>query len=166
MTLQECTAMLTPVALALRAELDGPTFRAYHRILEKVPVSLGVDALQQLVDEGAEFLPTAPKILHAAERIRRQMVALLPWTPCVECADFPGYRKVLVDGNVQETRAKCPCKSRHREVLEGQGLLEPYATLPSETGAGDERVYPSVDQLPTRLRAQVTAGAAGLRLMK
>lgn len=166
MTLAECTAMLTPVALALRAEFDLPTFKAYHRVLEKIPVSLAEDALQQLVNEGAEFMPTAPKILHAAERIRRQIVALLPWHPCAECEDFPGYRKVLAEGTRQETRAKCPCKARHRDNLQAQGILEPYATLPSETGAGDDRVYPSVDQLPARLREQVTAGASNLRLMK
>lgn len=160
MTVEECTAMLVPIALALRADMDAPTYRAYHRILKDVQVDIATQALERLMNEGAEFMPTAPKILHASEKVRRQIVAARPWLPCAECEDFPGYRKVLVEGVQQETRAKCPCKARHNALLAEQGLLEPFAALPAEVGAGDEQVYPTVDQLPATLRAQVEQGAA------
>lgn len=159
MTLQECTAMLTPVALAMRADFDAPTFRAYHRVLKDVPAHLAEDAIQAIVTAGAEFMPTAPKILQAAERLRRQLIAALPWSPCADCEDFPGFRKVMVEGSSQETRQKCPCKARHRSMLQERGLLEAFAELPAENGAGDVREYPTADQLPPGLREQLTAVA-------
>ena len=66
MTLQECTALLTPLALALRTPMDGPTFRAYHRALKDVPVRL----LQAAIDHAEKrprdayqpTFPTAPTL--------------------------------------------------------------------------------------------------------
>lgn len=165
MTLQECTALLVPIALARRAEMDEPTFRAYHRVLKDVPVMLAQAALETMEKAGLEFMPTAPKILHASEIARRQMLALHPYDGCAECDQQRGYRTIFgMDG--QKAVERCPCLARHREKLEGLGILSPFAALPGEAGVGEsEPVYPTVEQLPPALRTQLVH-AAHRRLMR
>lgn len=154
MTLDETVALLTPLALALRTDLDAPTFRAYHKHLADVPVGLADAALTDLSAGGLRFMPTAPEIKHAAERKRRQLVATHPYDGCIECEDQKGYRTVLgADG--QKTVQPCPCKRRYLEQLDRGGLRQPLAVLPAEGWAGDEQVYPTVEQLPAPLRAQL-----------
>lgn len=160
MTLDECTVLLTPFVLACRVDFDVPTFKAYHRILKDVPATVAEAALEQLSRAGSAFMPSAPEILIASERQRRQQLALHPWSPCAECEDFPGYRKVLTMAGQQETREKCPCKARHRAWLEDHGLAQALADLPGESGAGDEKVYPTVAQLPEGVRAPLLAIAS------
>lgn len=164
MTFEEMLAVVIPVALAMRAEFDGPTQRAYYRVLRDVAPGLLESALEGLGPSGATFLWTAPEMLHACERRRRQMLALHPWEPCAECEDFPGYRKVMTGGVQQETREKCPCKARHKARLAEYGLATPLAELPAEAWAGDEKVYPTVDKLPETLRKQVEQVAARKQL--
>lgn len=152
MTVEECTAILTTAALAMRADIDAPTFRAYHRILKAVEAPLLEAAIDQVLGEGARFFPSAPELLIACEKQRRAMLALRPWTPCVECECSPGYRQVAGIEGAQPTVEKCPCKARHRAWLAEYGLATPLASLPTEAGAGDEAVYPTVDQLPESVR--------------
>jgi hypothetical protein len=95
MTFEEVRAVIIPVALAMRAEFDGPTQRAYARVLKDVPPGICEKSLELLIDEGARFLPGAPDILQASERVRRALLATRPWVPCVDCEDWPGMRKVL-----------------------------------------------------------------------
>jgi hypothetical protein len=147
-------ALLTPLALALRAEMDGPTFRAYHRHLETVPAGLAQRAIAELEQTGLRFMPTAPEIRHAAERARRQVLAASPYTGCIDCEDQKGYRTVLGEHG-QKTVQPCPCMARYLSALERDGLREPLGALPTEAGAGDEQVYPTLDQLPAPLRAQI-----------
>lgn len=160
MTLSECTALLTPLALGLRVQMDVPTFRAYHRILKAVPPGLMAAALEALVLEGITFMPTAPEILLASERARRRQLALHVYAGCADCEDQRGYR-TLVGTEGQKTVERCPCKARHQVQLEARGLLTALATLPNETGAGDEAVYPTVEQLPAPLQARVQQIASG-----
>lgn len=159
MTLQECTELLTPLALALRAEMDAPTFRAYHRVLKDVPVGLADRALSDLSRAGLEFMPTAFAIQAAAEKARRQLLALNPYDGCAECEEQRGFRTILGrDG--QKTVEPCPCKGRYRQRLESLGVLEPVAALPGEAGVGvNEPVYPTVEQLPAPLRQRLRAVA-------
>ena len=159
MTLEECTALLAPLALAMRVDLDGPTFRAYHRLLEKVPESLAAAALEGLTQAGLTFFPTAPAIQLAAEKYRRQQLARHPWTGCIDCEDQRGYR-TIIGSSGQKTVTACPCKARHQDRLAGMGLLEPIAVLPSEAGAGDATVYPDVVQLPEVHQAKLRQIAA------
>lgn len=165
MTLQECTALLTPLALAYRAELDAPTFRAYHRVLKDVPAMLGAAALENLIDGGLRFMPSAPEILIASEHARRQQLAAHPYEGCIECEAQRGFRTLLSDDGQQKTVTVCPCKFRHQAKLERLGLVTPIASLPGESGAGDETVYPTIAQLPERIQARLLQ-VAGQKVMR
>ena len=158
MTLDETRALLIPLALAVRADFDGPTQRAYHRQLEAVPTGLAQAAVADLEQTGLRFMPTALEIKHAAERKRRQLVAANPYTGCADCEDQRGYRTVLGRGG-QKVVEPCPCKARWLEQLGSAGIREPLGALPSEDGAGGDQVYPTLEQLPAPLRTQIQQAA-------
>jgi hypothetical protein len=155
MTLQECTALLTPLALAMRADVDDPTFRAYHRILKDVPATLAQAALDDLTTNGMRFMPSAPEILNGAEKARRRLLALNPYEGCAECEFQRGFRNVLTPAG-QKTVEACPCKARHLEKLDRMGLRNGIAMLPGESGVGEsEQVFPTVEQLPAAMRQKL-----------
>lgn len=165
MTLEETRALLIPLALAMRADFDGPTQRAYAQVLEKVPAHLVAAAVEQLKLTGLRFFPAATDLQTAAERARRQHLALNAWTPCCECEDSPKWRKVTESDGVQRME-KCPCVKRHQEQLASYGLLEPLSTLPGEAGVGEnEPIYPTVAQLPAAIRGELEH-IAGRKLLK
>lgn len=164
MTLEELKAALIPVALALRADFDGPTQRAYHRVLKDTPTPLVVAALEQLIDTGLRFMPNASEIQVAAEKARRQLLAAHPYEGCAECEAQRGFRTVLTEGG-QKTVETCPCKARHRQRLEQMGALTALVTLPGEEHADDEAVYPTLEQLPERIRARLSA-VAGQKVLR
>jgi hypothetical protein len=137
MTIEETVALLSPLALALRVDLDAPTFRAYHKQLERVPAPLVDAALTDLSDGGLRFMPTAPEIKQAAEKKRRQLLAANPYTGCVECENQIGYRPVLGAQGQQVTVERCPCRTRHLSRLEQLGLREQLSDLPGEAGVGE-----------------------------
>ena len=158
MTIDECTDLLTPIALAMRVSMDVPTYLAYAAMLKDVPVELAALGLEQWRETGPRFFPTAPEIQSFAEKARRQQLALRPWEPCGLCADsHPGWRPVMRDG--VERLERCPCKTEHGRFLDSRGLLTPIAVLPNEVGVGDEHVYPRLEQLPAKLRKQIAAAA-------
>lgn len=156
MTFEETKALVVPLALALHAEFDGPTQRAYHRILKDVPVGLAQAGIAALEQTPLRFLPTATEIQAAAERARRQLVALHPYEGCVECEHQRGFRTVITESG-QKTVEPCPCKARHQARLHALSLAAPLAQLPGEAGAGDEATYPTVEQLPAPLQARLHA---------
>ena len=158
MTLDECTDLLTPVALATRAQMDVPTYMAYAAVLKDVPLELAMLGIDDLRQRGElEFFPSAPKIQSAAERMRRQQLALHPWLPCAECEETGGWR-TFTDDRGDSRMERCPCRKRHEQVLKDRGLYEPIAVLSGESGAGEnEQIYPRLEQLPARLRHQVKA---------
>lgn len=164
MTLKETIALLTPLALALRAEMDGPTFRAYAKQLEKVPVALADAALTDLSDTGLRFMPTAPEIKHAAERKRRQLLAAHPYSGCAECDGHVGFRHIL-GGEGQPRVEKCPCKARWQDQLERIGARDPLAVLPGEAASEGEQVYPTLEQLPAPIREQL-GSMAGQKVIR
>ena len=133
MTLHECTSRLTPVALAFRVDVDGPTLKAYHRLLKDVPPQLLEAGIELLLEDGQRFFPTAVELLHATERARRAMLASHPYTGCVDCEDQLGWRTVTSAAG-QKTVEPCPCKARHTERLEQMGLRSPLAQLPAAVG--------------------------------
>lgn len=160
MTLAECTAILAPFAVACRADFDEPTFKAYHRVLQHVPSTLLEAALEGLMKDGVRFFPTAPELLTASEKARRQQLALDPWMPCCECEDTPRWRALTYPDGVRMEH--CPCVARHRAMQAEKGLSEPIAALLGEVGAADsEQVYPTIDQLPAGTQTRVKAIAAG-----
>jgi hypothetical protein len=156
MTLEETVAVLTPLALALRVDLDVPTFKAYHKQLEKVAVQLVDGALTDLSESGLRFMPTAFEIKNAAEKKRRQLLAAHPYDGCADCDGHLGFRHII-GGNGQPVVEKCPCKARWQQRLAGMGALEPIAFLPGESVNESEQVYPTIDQLPAHLRKQIAA---------
>lgn len=162
MTLEECVALLTPIALAYRADMDGPTFRAYHRVLKDVPVALAVAALEALESNGSPFMPNAPMILAASETSRRQLLAAHPYDGCADCEGQRGYRTVITAGR-QNTVERCPCRARHEAKLASLGLREPLALLPGESGPEGETAYPTLEQLPANLRARIESVASQKR---
>jgi hypothetical protein len=128
-TLQECTALLTPLVLALGAEMDQPTFRAYHRVLEDVPTNL----LQAAVDHAsrtARFFPRAPELRALAEQARRRLSDLQPFQACAQCAS--GWVEREVDGVPRMVR--CACWQAHQQRLSQAGVSLTPLALP----AGDE----------------------------
>jgi hypothetical protein len=155
MTLDECTDLLEPLAIAMRVQMDVPTYVAYHAILRDVPLELAMLGLEQWRQAGPRFFPTAPEIQSFAEKARRQQLASHPWEPCGMCADTqPGWRTVIAGG--VERVQPCPCKSEHRRLLQARGLLEPIAVLPGEAGVGEnEQVYPRFEQLPAKLQKEL-----------
>ena len=164
MTLADCTEVLGQLAVAMRVDMDTPTFKAYHRVLKDVPVALLGHALTDLAKGGLRFFPTAPEILTAVEKTRRVMLALNPYDGCADCEGHIGYRSVLIEG-CQPTVERCPCKARHLERLATMGLREPVAALPGEVERESEQIYPTVDQLPATLRQQIAA-AAGKKALR
>lgn len=161
MTLDECTDLLTPVALALRAPMDLPTYMAYHAVLKAIPLELAQMALEDLRARGElEFFPSAPKIQSASERARRQQLALYPWTPCAECEDTNGWR-TMTDSRGDQRVERCPCRKYHEQTLRDRGLFDPIAVLPGEAGVGEnEQIYPRLEQLPANVQKQIRATVA------
>lgn len=154
MTLEECTALLAETAIALRVQIDAPTFRVYHKHLADVPHAVAEAAIAELSRAGMRFFPSATEIRAASEKTRRQQLALNPWSACAECETQPGWR-TITDARGDSRVERCPCKKRHQERLSGLGLLEPIAALPGEVERESEQVYPTVQQLPADIRKQL-----------
>lgn len=158
MTIEECTATLTGYALAYRAPMDAPTFRAYFKVIGKMPVVLLEAALEAWGGTGNRFFPGAPEILATAELVRRQQLALHPYTGCAECEDQIGWRRLMGQGG-QVTVSRCPCQGRHRDKLQAMGLLEPIAQLAGESEPQTETYHPDARHLPSGLRQRVLEAA-------
>lgn len=158
MTLEECTAILTPLALAMRADMDVATYRAYHRALQDIPAPLFAVAVDGYAQSTEGWFPKAPDLRAACERQRRALLAAHPYEGCADCEHSRGWTTVFVDGVPRA--AVCACRGRHRAKLEALGLAEPVAALPGEAGAGEQAEYPTLEQLPSGVQRQVTAIAA------
>jgi len=170
MTVEECTAILAPVALALRADVDAPTFRAYARALENVPAGLLEAAAGSLLQRAdVKFFPTAPEWRGFCEQERRRLLALHAYDGCAECEGSKGWRAVQAErGPAVE---KCPCRQRHADKLERLGLTTaPLAQLPAATEPeADYHDEPETfDALPVDVRGRLgsIASAHSLRRVK
>lgn len=154
MTLSECTDLLTPIALAMRASMDVPTYLAYHAMLKDVPQELAALGLELWREAGPRFFPTAPEIQSFAEKARRQQLALRPWEPCGLCIESqPGWRSVVTDG--VERLKRCPCRHEHARLLASRGLLHPIAVMSTADALEAGDIYPTIDQLPAKLRKEI-----------
>src|SRR5262245_59263949 len=143
MTDEECTAILAPFVLALRADFDEPTFMAYHQMLGGLSPRLLRDTLHALQGTGLRFMPTAPEVLAAAETERRRQVAARPYAGCVRCEQAKGWIEER-DPATGSTRAqRCPCWQEYQDALTRDGLLMPVAQLPRARTFDDDRALPA-----------------------
>jgi hypothetical protein len=150
----EFVAILETLAAAMRADLDAPTLSAYYRALKDIPASLLEGTVDRLLREPLTFFPKAGEVRAACEKQRRAVLALHPYDGCADCEHSKGFRLVIVAGG-QATVQVCPCKSRHLELLTTLGISTPIVMLAGEPDGTNEQVYPTVEQLPAPLRAQL-----------
>jgi hypothetical protein len=152
MTLQECTAMLTEAAMALRADVDDPTFRAYHRVLADVPARLMQAAVDAALQEPTlRFLPAAPDWKGRCEVQRRRLLALHPYEPCAKC-NWIGQVRISAVGMVPIRYGPCACRTAHESRMEALGLpSKPIAALPPTAG----EVFTAEPTAPLTLPAAV-----------
>lgn len=128
MTLKECTALLTPLALALRVDMDGPTYRAYHRSLEQVPAHL----LQSAVDaamRSATFMPKPGELIALAEERRKEIMAAHPYERCNACQGFGKVK--IADGSIPPKYRNCDCYTTYQKRLDALGISDQPLALPA-----------------------------------
>ena len=158
MTLQECTFALTGLAFEFGQALDETAYRAYHRALGGIHYGVFTEACRQvaLTPRGqymARFPPPV-ELRVAAEKARRQMLALVPYDGCSDCEHSKGWRTVIgKDG--RDAVEVCPCRARHREMLADRGLNLAIVPLEGEQTRENEPVYPTADQLPAPIRQRL-----------
>lgn len=130
MTYHECTALLVPLALAMRAPMDEPSFAAYHRVLEHVPVPVFERAIQMaMTDPGRTFFPTAAELVEICEQARVELRGALPFRPCEACALTPGWETIVVNGAPYLTR--CACWKAHQAHVQRLGAGDRPLGLPA-----------------------------------
>jgi hypothetical protein len=142
MTLQECTAILAPLALALRTDIDDPTFRVYHQDLRDLPGPL-LQAAAHVArrDPERKFFPTVPELRALCQQCRVAILEAHPYRPG-ECCNGTGWLESEPNGVTFAKR--CDCWRRWvNEVNELQsGRRVERAQLP----AGEVLVGPAAAQ--------------------
>lgn len=145
MTLEACTALLAPLALAVGAEMDQPTFKAYYRALKDIPEALVAHACDTAAKAPKvpyePLMPPAPRLRAYAEQARRQLLEAHPYVGCIECAEAIGWRPRLDQPRAVE---RCPCHARHQQTLAALGVGHEALSLPAAppadwTQAGEVR---------------------------
>lgn len=124
MTRAEFFAIVSPLALAMRTELDRPTLAAYFRTLEDVSAPLFAAAVERLSKSKLEFFPKAGELRAAAEGERKKLLEAHPFEACVECEDQPGWREVK-DANGVARLQRCPCRESYLARLDALGAGRP-----------------------------------------
>lgn len=130
MTLKECTAVLMPLALALRADMDAPTFRAYHRSLEEIPLALLEAAVVKAMQRPSPFMPKPGELRALAEERRKELIAAHPYERCAECNHTGIVRLERADpwAGKPPKYGKCKCWERYQTRLGLLGIgTEPLA---------------------------------------
>ena len=118
MTREQFKAILDPLVLALRAEVDLPTWTAYFRALEDVPPTLLAAAVSRAA-KSATFLPKPGELRTWAEEARQALIAAHPYTGCCDCEDAPGWAAKDFEGVTR--MARCPCWRAHQSRLASLG---------------------------------------------
>lgn len=138
MTLKECTAILAPLAIELRVDLDAPTFRAYHRSLQDVSAGLldaAVDTVRRTPRGQYEpVFPDARRLREYADKARTAMLNSVPKPDCQVCGNT-GWRSVA-----DRTVEACDCKREYRERLSALGLGPALVQPQLEAGDFDARM--------------------------
>jgi len=128
MTLEECTALLTPFALAMRWDVDGPTFRAYHQALEHLQASDLDAALATARRQPRAFPPSAPELVALAESCRIARRQSLPFESCGNCSQ-QGWIEREIHGVMRTVR--CECWKAHQAHLARLGAGDQPLALPA-----------------------------------
>lgn len=115
MTVEEFTLVLSPLAVALRAEVDEPTFRTYHRAFPDLTIPWLQAIVETALQSDRQFFPTVPELRQLALKCRQALEVAHPWDGCADCDMQKGWRTVLIDGSTRVER--CPCKARHTERI-------------------------------------------------
>ena len=122
---------MVPLAVAMRAEFDEPTWLVYYRALSDVPLPLLAAAVLTLVRSDRPMMPRPGEIRAAAESERMALLARYPYQGCIDCEDQIGWRTVTING--RRFAERCPCRDRYAAKLQAMGVGPPLL-LP----AGDE----------------------------
>lgn len=154
MTRAEFVAILEPLALAMRADMDAPAWGAYYRAFADVPAALLSRVVDRLIREPLQFFPKAGELRAECEKQRRAVLALHPYEGCPDCEHSKGWRQRRLPGQ-QAVVERCPCQGHHRERLAAMGVLDALTALPGESEGASEQVFPTVEQLPAPLRQQL-----------
>jgi len=158
-TLKECTAILTPLALALRADMDAPTFRAYFRALEDVPVALLEHAVNVAMRSESPFLPKPGELRALAETRRREVLAAHPYERCAAC-HYVGTVRVGTQGG-KPVYGRCACWTAYQKRIEALGIGEkPIAALPAAREPDPEPPVIEMDDVPPAITDRVRALAS------
>lgn len=165
MTIEELRAVLVPFALALRAEFDGPTQRAYARTLEDIPAPLLHAAVQRAEREGdLRFMPSAPEWRGRCEAERLRVLALHPYEACTDCHGV-GTVKTSPLGVIPPTYGPCACRRRYLERMADMGIpAQPVAKVAIEPQATLNPPAPSLDELPPAISDRIRQLADGRRM--
>ena len=133
MTLKECTAILTPLALALRADMDAPTYRAYHRALDDVPLALLEAAVGQAMRVNSPFMPKPGELRAMAETRRKELMAAHPYERCAACNHTGTVRLMPAnyDRGLPPKYGRCQCWHTHQKRIELLGIGTEPLSLPA-----------------------------------
>ena len=124
----EFRQLVMPLAVQLGAEWDAPTWKLYHRAVEKIPTALFVVALQDAAETRTTF-PSAAQLRELAEQRRQALLTAHAYDGCCECADHRGFRAILVEAI--EWMERCPCFRRHQEKIASLGVTAQPLALPA-----------------------------------
>ena len=128
MTLPECTGLLAPLAVTLRADLDGPTFRAYHRALEDVPTRLLAAAVERAA-KSDRFMPKPGELRAYAEDARKVLLAAHPFECLCGNCSVQGFVERELDGVRRMVRGSC--WRAHQDKLSAIGVGAAPLALPA-----------------------------------
>ena len=126
MTWDEFKTLTMPLAVQLGAEWDTPTWRLYHRAVEKIPVPLYAAAVQEAAGTRTK-MPSAAQIREMAESTRQQLLKANPYVGCIECEHQRGWVTRIDATSGQKTVERCGCKARYDAKLAELGVTTPIA---------------------------------------
>ena len=128
MTRPEFIAILQPLVSVFRADMDIPTWTAYFRALEDVPVPLLQSAVDRAVKSSGQFFPKAGELRQFAEDARKALMAAQEFQPCEMCS-AQGWTEVT-DGGVRRM-TRCQCWKFHQDRIAQLGVGHEPLTLPA-----------------------------------
>lgn len=132
-------AILEPLALALRATIDQPTWTVYYRALRDVSLPLLQASVEIALHEPErKWFPTVPEFRAFARSCRLAILEVHPYRPG-DCCQGTGWSESELNGVKYATR--CPC---WRTWLEEVRRLEFGESVPRELSAADPTLVQSV----------------------
>ena len=105
MTREAFKAILDPLVLALRAEVDLPTWTAYFRALQDVPPALLASAVERAA-KSCTFMPKPGELRAYAEQARQALVELESGLRISRINPTTGERYFLEESQVAQDASK------------------------------------------------------------